>query len=358
MSEAPGEPARSLWSRVKGPASFVLGVVLFIVVMRWLAPNWAELSARVEFDWRWALLGLLGTTLASFATAARWQLLAELMGGTRLRFLVYFHGLVLTRLVGQFTSTMAMDLVGRGAALQAAGSERDLGHAAMQVVLERLFDALLPLVLLAWALTLRQGWLPFGPGLALVVFALGFTALAIPLLGPATRISLRLYLWLMPRVKALIARVKAVFGKRRPDSLSPEAASKAPGSIELPEVSLRVSALVAAYSLARFATVVLQFWGFAGAVGVDLSWDAITTATPVAQLAGMLGLTPGGLGILEGGWAVGLGWVAVDATAISLFVLAQRVGVITNFGILTAISTLASASQRRASLPESEIGGA
>lgn len=363
-AESPPAPrSPSTGDRLKRALRFVFGVALFVVVLRWIAPDWAELAARVEFNWRWALLGLVGTTLASFATAARWQVLAELMGGTRLPFVAYFHGLVLTRLLGQFTSTIGMDLVGRGAALKAAGSERGLGHAAMQVVLERLFDALLPLVLLVWALSVRQDWIGLGPGPALVLFALVFTAVAIPVLGPAARISLRLYLWLRPRAKRASARIQrglaGLLGRDRPAAPADPAAAgdSQTATIEVPAVSLGLSTKVAGLSLLRFATVVLQFWGFAGAVGVELSWDQITTATPVAQLAGMLGLTPGGLGILEGGWFGGLGWVGVDATAIGLFVLAQRVGVISNFGILTGLSTLVTASRRAASLPGSGASG-
>lgn len=101
---------------------------------------------------------------------------------------------------------------------------------------------------------------------------------------------------------------------------------------------MRLSAKVAMHSLLRFAFVIIQFWGIAGAVGLTIGWVEMTEATPFAQLAGMIGLTPGGLGMLEVGWAGGLGFVGVDAVAISLFVLAQRAGVIAFFGVLTLLS--------------------
>ncbi|EDM78285.1 hypothetical protein PPSIR1_08901 [Plesiocystis pacifica SIR-1] len=320
-------PKASLPTWLKSTLRAVLGLILFAAVLSWLAPDWAALRDRVELHPGWIAVGLLGTTLASVVTAARWRLLAEAMGGTRLPYVAYFYGLVVTRFIGQFTSTLAMDLVGRGVALRSAGSDRSLGHAAMQVVLERLLDLVLPVVLLGWALALRQGWFDplFGPelapGLSLLACAAVFMALAIPLLAPGVRVALWAYLGL----KGLLARLRG----REPKDAAP---------LETPPITLTLSSAVALYSVLRFATVVLQFWGIARAVGLDIGWVDMTAATPIAQLAGMLGFTPGGLGILEVGWAGGLGWVGLDAVAISLFVLAQRLGVITFFGLLSALS--------------------
>lgn len=318
--EATEDPRRR---RLKAGLQLLVGLALFAVVLRWLAPDWGELLARVDLRPGWAIVGLLGTTIASFATAARWKLLAEVMGGTRLPFIAYFYGIVLTRLLGQFTSTAAMDLVGRGVALRSAGSQRGIGHAAMQVVLERTLDAALPLVLIGWALAIQLDALPLIPSLSLLLACVVFVALAVPLLRPGVRLTLRLYLWLRLRIDRI---------RRRQIEAAIEA------DPEPPPVDLTLSAKVAAFSLLRFASVILQFWGIARAVGIELSWQQITTATPVAQLAGMIGLTPGGLGVLEAGWAGGLGWIGLDAIAISIFVLAQRLGVIVFFGLLSAIS--------------------
>lgn len=314
--------------RLRSIARLLVGVALFVLVLRLLAPDWSELGERVELHAGWLLLGLLGTTLASIVTAARWQLLAELMGGNRLPYLAYFYGLVLTRLLGQFTSTLAMDLVGRGVALRSAGSQRGLGHAATQVVLERVLDLVLPLLLLGWALAVRYGtlgaWVGAWPGFSLLGCALVFLAFAIPLLEPSVRVALRVYLVLRLRLD-----------RRRRIEVEAEASGT---GLAIPSVDARVSAKIATLSLLRFAFVIVQFWGIAGAVGLAISWVEMSEATPFAQLAGMIGLTPGGLGVLEVGWAGGLGFIGLDAIAISLFVLAQRAGVIAFFGVLTALS--------------------
>ena len=318
--------------RLKSILRAVAGLAVFAAVLYWLAPDWAELGARAELHPGWLLFGLAGTTVASIVTAARWKLLAEAMGGTKLPYMAYFYGLVVTRFIGQFTSTLAMDLVGRGLALRSAGSERSLGHAAMQVVLERILDMVLPVLLLIWVLAVRDGWpqrIGLGPGTSLLLCCAVFPAVAVPLLGPGVRLALKLYLALRLRLdRRRRAQVEA-------DAEAELDHSQSDGT---PPVTARLAGAVAIFSLLRFATVVVQFWGIALAVGLDLGWFEMTTATPIAQLAGMLGLTPGGLGILEAGWAGGLGWVGLDAVDISLFVLAQRMGVIAFFGLLSALS--------------------
>lgn len=352
MSEALGDMAQGrARRRFKALTRFALGVALFALVLHWLAPDWGALRATATFAWRFALVGLLGTTIASFVTAARWRLLAEAMGGTKLSFATYFYALVLTRLLGQFVPTVAMDLVGRGMALRSAGSERGLGHAATQVVLERLFDGVLPILLLVWALSVRHAWLPLSPLLSLALFCAVFLALAIPCLRPGVRVALRAYLWLRLRLNR---RRRAVVEATAEAELNADFG-------DVPIVDTTLASAVAGLSLARYIAVILQFWGIAGAIGVLVSWDQMTAAASVAQLAGLLGLTPGGLGVLEAGWAGGLGWVGLGAEAISLFVLAQRVGIISFFGLLSLLSWPiatrhkdALAARRAATLIESE----
>ena len=91
--------------------------------------------------------GLLGSAAATFVTAARWKLLSEMMGGSHLPYGIYFYYLALTRVIGQILPTVLVDVLGRGAALRAAGSDSRLGQLIAPVVLERLLDLLLPLTL-------------------------------------------------------------------------------------------------------------------------------------------------------------------------------------------------------------------
>lgn len=89
----------------------------------------------------------------------------------------------------------------------------------------------------------------------------------------------------------------------------------------------RRKTLMTAYALtlARYVFVALRIWAVALAVGLtDLTPQYALSTGTVTQAAYMATVTPGALGVLEGGWFAVLrasGYAAADAT---LFVTAQR----------------------------------
>lgn len=302
----------------------LFGLVLLVAVAWWLVPDEAtvrDVFAQAELRPTWLAIAFFWTFAASVVTSLRWQKLSEATGGNRLPYVAYFYSLVLTRVLGQFSSTLVMDLVGRGVALRSAGSQRGIGHALALAVLERIFDLVLPVMLFAWAVAVhRAGWdeasaLASFAGVC-VVFA-GFAAL---MLVPLARLVLRAY----EGSKRLVARL------RHRESAEPP--------LEVPTLDRRLATTVGLLGLARYLTVMMQFWAIATAVGVDVSWFQIAASTPLAQMAGMLGVTPGALGIQEAGWAGALTWVGVASGPIALFVLSQRLIATANFAVLSLIS--------------------
>lgn len=328
-------------ARLVAAAKFALGLALLIAVIAWLIPGPAErhdLTARARLDVFYLLLGLASTFVASIVTSARWQLMAEdTMGGTRLPYLVYFHSLVLTRVLGQVSSTLVMDLVGRGMALRSAGSQRGLGHAVTQAILERIFDIVLPVMMLAWAmLAWRGAWDPATAAASFLAVCLAFAGLAAVLLAPLTRLALHTY----ASLRRLRARVRRT----------------APSDEPVPEaipVGRALALKIGLLSLARYLSVLLQFWTVAAAVGVAFSFFQIAAATPIGQLAGMAGFTPGALGIQEAGWVGAFKWVGVPAVEIGLFVLSQRLIITAYFSLLSLISWLLLRRTRTAAAPPS-----
>ncbi|MGB1701173.1 MAG: lysylphosphatidylglycerol synthase transmembrane domain-containing protein, partial [Nannocystaceae bacterium] len=257
-----------------------LGAGAFAGVLWWLLPDWRALSEGASVHvWGFGV-SLLGTALASWVTARRWQLLLEAMGGDRLPFFEYLRVLVATRFVGQFVPTLAVDLVGRGVGLRRAGSERSVGHSATQVVVERILDLLLPLGLAAWLLsrpapaTAEELWAP------VVIMAL-IASVFVPLIRPIARLALAVY--------TRISRWRRAVS----------------GDVPRDEVNLApaTAARLAALSVARLLTVTTQFYGAAMVVGLAPSPAHMLGATGIAGLAGLVGITPGGLGVIEWGWA-------------------------------------------------------
>lgn len=297
-------------ARTKTVALGLLGAGVSVGLVLYLVPSWSDLTARVDVAVSYLLVGLVGAALAHVAVAARWKVLSEATGGTRLGLWAYLHSLILTRFLGQFAPSLAMDLVGRGVALRSLGSKRGVGHAMTLVVLERLFDLLIPAALVLWALAIRRPSLAGYEVLLLGVVTLAFLVVATPALGPLARL-------------AILAYARA---RRLEDGPLPVA------------ITSRISFQVALLGIARFTAVLLQFAGIGAGVGIVLGWIDWTAATPVAQLTALAGITPGGLGVVETGWWAGLAWVGVEGPAIGLFLIAQRIALTAFLGALSLAS--------------------
>jgi len=303
---------------VKGVAQLALGVALFAAIVWWVAPPWDEIADRIQLSPQWLVVSLAGTFVATLVTAARWKLLSETMGSSHLPYGIYFHYLALTRLIAQVLPTVLVDVLGRGAALKAAGSDSRLGQLIAPVVLERVLDLLLPLSLLGWALAVHLHVLPLwlDPWASFAVFVAVFIALAIPLMHPLVRACLWAY--------GVLRRLR-----QRDRTLQPPPA---------PDVTVPLAARIVVLGVLRYASIQFQYWGAGAGLGVVLPALVLVMATPLAQLAGLIGITPGGLGMQEGGWAAALEQLGQDPAAIVVFMASTRLMYAVNFGVLTLAS--------------------
>lgn len=316
---APAAPPKARGRAIaKGLVQLLLGVGLFAAIVWWVAPPWDEVADRIRVLPQWLLVSLLGSFVANLVTAARWKLLSEMMGGSRLPYGIYFYYLALTRVIGQILPTVLVDVLGRGAALRAAGSDSRLGQLIAPVVLERVLDLLLPLTLLGWALAVHVRLLPawLDPWTSLALLAALFVALSIPLLHPMVRSALWAYGWLRRL--------------RRRDRTLPLPPT--------PDVTVALSARIVAFGMLRYAAIQVQYWGAGAGLGVLLAPLVLVMATPLAQLAGLVGITPGGLGVQEGGWVAALEQLGQDPASIVVFMAGTRVMMSVNFGVLTLLS--------------------
>lgn len=308
MTAGEPRPAPIRWG--VAAARLGLGIALVTAVL-WLLLAGPQ---TLEFEWvPWALaVSLAGSLAANAVTAWRWQLLSETMTSTKLPYGVYFHHLATTRVIGQFLPSLVVDLLGRSASLRAAGSRDTVGRLVVPLVLERILDLVLPCVLLGWALALQQGLVTDTTAwTSLAIVTAAFVALAIPTLGPMTRVALR--------VRAWAARV--------PDP-----------AVVVPEVQRALAVRITVLSLGRWLTVMVQYWGAGAALGVTLPALVLLAAAPLAQLAALVGITPGALGLQEGGWAGALTLLGIAASDIAVFVIATRAAMIVNFAIIAALS--------------------
>lgn len=309
MSAPVAEPGRVPW--VSAVVRLLLGIGLFAALVAWLLGDAGSIDVEIHLGM--ALVGLAASAVANAVTARRWQLLAESMSDSRLSYGVYFHHLAATRVIGQFLPLLFVDLVGRSASLRAAGSRAAYGRLLAPLVLERILDLLLPAVLLAWVLaTMHASATVAWASLAVVVVV--FALAAIPLLRPLAALALAAWAW----------------GRR---------ALRRPAPIEdPPAIDRALAAGVTGWSLARFAAVGVQYWASGAALGVALPALVLVAAMPLAQLAALVGITPGALGIQETGWSAALRQLDVPAGDVVVFVLATRAAMIVNFSVLALAS--------------------
>lgn len=293
------------------------GIGLFALLLWWLSPPWDEIRAHLRLAPAWLFVSFCGSFFATVVTAARWKSLSEGMGAAPMRYGVYFHYLALTRVVGQVLPNMVVDLVGRGAALRAAGNKSGLGQLIAPVVLERVLDFLLPAAMLLWALgvTLRPDALPLQPYGSLAAIVVAFALLAVPLLRPLASLAL----WALGLVRRIRHREAAVL--------------PAP-----PQVPRPLALRIVVYSLGRYLGILVQYAGAGAGFGVLLPALTLLAAAPLAQIAGLVGITPGGLGIQETGWVAALSQLGQPEAAIVVFMSATRLMMGVNFGLLTLLS--------------------
>ena len=307
--DAGSDPPRS--GRGRALLRSLSGVGLVGGAIWWLGPSWSELARMLEFHLGFALVALGCSTVALLVTAARWKALSESWGNEPLPLGFYVHHLAWTRFAGQLTSVLVMDLVGRSAALRSAGSSRGLTDAVTPLVVERALDVVFPVVMLGWAWAVLQTQLPALPSFIVVTAAAAVAgALSLPALVDLGVGSLR-----------LLARI------RRRDFVSTDV-----------RIGTGLAWRVTGWSTLRYLSVAAQYWAMGAAAGVSLRPFVILAATPVAALTGMIGITPGGLGIQEAGWSGALLLLDQSPAAVVVFVLAARAGMIANFGILSLVT--------------------
>jgi len=316
-------------------ARLVLGLALLVGLFWLLGPDWGAVAGQLRIDPVWLGASLVFTAAATFLTAGRWQLLNERMTETRLSFGTYVHYIALTRLLGQFSSMLLMDFIGRGVALRAAGSSVRLARLLTPVLLERLLDLVLPAALLGVVLVGHRAPPVEHPWLWLTAIVLALGVLCVPTIEPMARVALKVYLAL-----------------RRLRHVGVEA--------EDVRVPYRTAVSVSAFGVARLVAVWAQFWAMGMAAGAVMDPLVVACAMPIAQLSALLSITPGGLGIQDAGWAGGLRWLDQDESTIALFLLAWHTLVIVNFAALSLVTwpwarTVAEPSCNPAESPETAM---
>jgi hypothetical protein len=199
-------------------------------------------------------------------------------------------------------------------------------RAALLVSIDPLFDLYQFALIVPVTIALLAGWCAAPVAAALAVLAM--------LIGAA------LLFWVHPLlvsgavyVRRWVARRSGGGGDTQPDVP--------------PQLDRRTILTAYGLTVVRYALVVARLAVTAYAVAIaTLPATFFIAAGPVTQAAHLATLTPGALGVLEGGWYAVLRWVGVAAGRATLFVAAQRMLIWCAVAVTASLLTLAFYARR------------
>jgi len=93
-------------------------------------------------------------------------------------------------------------------------------------------------------------------------------------------------------------------------------------------LSMRDRAIILLLTIAKYFLVVLRFLVILAICQIPLSFGKVFVGTAMAQLGILLGITPGGLGIVETGWAGVFSFFSIHSNKIPQFLIAQRIAIL------------------------------
>ncbi len=293
--------------------SLALGIAVLVWLLYWAGAD--SLDALRTADPIRVLAAFGVTLLLSAVSARRWADLTLVLGDARDISVVKYYrsfmagraaGLILPQTVSDFGVRPVVHRVSAGAS----------GKAALAgALVERVMDGTLWLVLFPASLMyLLHVWtqaaylMAVGAGMLLWVFV--FLVLGRGILSSMAGLAERIAKRSSARcTTGWLAKMTSALGRLL-------------SRITREEMPIR---RVGISSLARFFLIIGQFVLIARSLGLpSIGWLQVLAALPAAQLGLVVGITPAGLGLVEGGFLGALIALGVSARESGVFVVGQR----------------------------------
>lgn len=304
---------------------WLLALLIVAGLIIWLGPSPDQVVKIADFSVLWMIASFALATGASLITAYRWKLLAQWLGNPSLSFTSYLRAFLVARFVGQFSSALVMDIFGRGLALQLSERSSRYRTTTLSILIERAFDGIIPLLIIGWY-WINSTRSNSRPEIVVLIFVglWGFLSiLAFPM-------GIRLAIYLFAKTAKFVPKLKNSNSESSPPRLEASATNSFTG------LKTMQSLTISWISISRMIVVVAQYWAIAATIGIYWEFPVALVSCAVAQLSGMISLTPGGLGIQETGWTGALRWLGQPTHSIVQFIVFQRVAMITMTGLLAA----------------------
>lgn len=283
----------------KSALRLVLGIVIFVSLIA-LIGDAKDFARLLEVDWYWVGIVVALTFIINILASWRWHLLLKSLSDKSDVFSI-LRFFIMGRAVGHSTSMVAGDLGSRYVYF----TSRDIGFkdGALTILVDKFLEGLLFLCVgvvfvAVIALGGTDGLMLFPVAFSVVIF---FAAM-----------------WVMPGLLSLT-------GKFLPNKVG-RLISNEDGENRLNSIVTGNNRFILfLFTVGKYVTSTFRFFVIMKICGIGLPFAAVFLGTSAAQLGLVLGLTPGGLGFVEAGWAGALHYLGIGASLTATFLLTQRI---------------------------------
>ncbi|MDA3916250.1 MAG: lysylphosphatidylglycerol synthase transmembrane domain-containing protein [Deltaproteobacteria bacterium] len=291
--------------------SLIIGLLLFFSFIYF--SGWDRIRQLGQLKLLPLVLIFIFTFGITSCVSFRWGGLVNAIGERRVaKWHEYYHYFIVSRVLGFVLPKDVTDFFGRTGLINRLHS-LSIGRSGVSVILDRFFDLLSVLIFFCASLPYWLGFVDLGQGIALMV-------------GLSLIIYLDILFFYRSFFKVLLwmAAIGIKFINQMPIlkkiSFNPEVFYLLDRKII--SISLLLSAL-------KFCLTALRFIFIASALQISIPVSLIVLGTPLGQLTYIIAITPGGLGIFEAGWFGILLAGGIDSGPALLFVVGQRILIVT-----------------------------
>lgn len=277
--------------RLKWALKLGLGLLLFLVIVKF-SGNLKDIGQLfLDINWYRAWPVVIWTLLINILASWRWHVLLKCFS-KKSNFITLLRFIMIGRVVGHTTSQIMGDMGSRFIYLKSRDIE--LKQGALTILLDKILDGTFCI-----AVGIVFLWMIFAGGIS-----------ALPLYPPALAVVLFITgIWLLPGVLLLLGKL------RSNKDLLQELKTMMSGRTRL---------LLVALTLGKYSASAMRYMLIMKLSGIDLAFEKVFMGTAVAQIGLIAGITPGGLGLVEAGWAGALYHYGISSLAVARFLVAQR----------------------------------
>ena len=301
----------------------LVGLGLFVALVA--TSGTKALSSSLHPRPQYLALMFAATVVVFLAASLRWGSISNALAGRKLfPFAKYFQFHAATRMLALYVSDLGGDLVGKSVILRGFG-DLPIGVSAKAAVWNKAFDLLLAALLSIPAALYAFRLVPVPWVFAIAAASLAaFFALSITgVLGSLLNLGARCLRALGRRIPIKALRLRTL----------PEGASE-----DIRAFSRQNLAVLCILTVAKYAALLARLVFLSEALELGLPISALAVGLPLSSLTLLLAFTPGGLGVLEGGWYGILALLGIPTEAIGPFLLGRRVYLMLIFVLVAALT--------------------